>query len=135
MKNVLNVHNKKVELTDSGESITELLQDMVQSPLKLHSYDFFCQHSELQYLKSQLEEEKVICRVNFSKNYGYKQKHEIQSTCFGHDVFTLFTEACYYKPTGKENEKIDTSGLVVHSVVIVSNETISNETIHERNNI
>ena len=35
----------------------------------------------------------------------------------------------------KRMKKIDTSGLVVHSVVIVSNETISNETIHERNNI
>ena len=47
---------------------------------------------------------------------------------FGHEAFTLFTAACYYKPTEKENEKIDASGLVVHSVVIVSNETI-----HERN--
>ena len=85
----------------------------------------------MQYLKSQLEEEKVICSVDFSRNYGNKQKREIQSACFGHEVFTLFIAACYYKPTAKENEKIDTSGLVVHSVVIVSNETISNETIHE----
>ena len=76
----------------------------------------------MKYLKSleKLGEEEVICSVDFSKNYETKQKHEIQSAYFGHEAFTLFTAACYYKPTGKENEKIDALGLVVHSVVIVS---------------
>ena len=120
-------NNKKVKLTDSGESIVELFQDMVGSPLKLHIYDFFRQHSKLKYLKSQLWEE-VICSVDFSKNYENKQKHEIHRAYFGHEAFTLFTAACYYKPTGKENEKIDASGLVVHSLVIVSHKII-----HERN--
>ena len=69
-------HSKKAELTDSGESIAELLQEMVQSPLKLHIYNFFRQHSELKYLKSQLGVEEVICSVDFSKNYENKQKHE-----------------------------------------------------------
>ena len=66
-----------MELTDSGENVAELLQDMVGSPLKLHIYNFFCQHSELKYLKSQLGKEEVICSVDFSKNYENKQKHEI----------------------------------------------------------
>ena len=61
-------HNKKVELSDSGENIAELLQYMIPSSLKLHIYNFFRQHSELKYLKSQLGEEEVICTVDFSKN-------------------------------------------------------------------
>ena len=116
-------HNKKVELTDTGENIVELLQDMVQSPLELHIYNFFCQYSEFKYLKSQLREEEVISSIDFSKNYENKQKHEIQSAYFGHEAFILFTAAYYYKSTGKQNGKIDASGLVVHSAVIVSNET------------
>ena len=125
---VVDGHNKIAELSDSGENIAELLQYMIPSSLKLHIHNFFCQHSESKYLKSQLGEEEVICSVDFSKNYENKQKHDIQSPHFGHEAFTLFTAACYYKPTWKENEKVDASGLVAHSVVIVSNETI-----HERN--
>ena len=126
---VVDGHNKNVELTDSGENIAELLQDMVRSSLKSHIYNFFRQHSELKCLKSQFREEEVICSVDFSKNYGNKQKHEIQSAYFGNEAFTLFTAACYYKPTGNENEKVVASRLVVHSVVIVSND----ETMHQRN--
>ena len=92
-------HNKKAELSDSGENIVELLQYRIPSSLKLHIYNFFHQHSELKYLKSQLGEEEVICSVDFSKNYENKQKHDIQSPYFGHEAFTLFTAACYYKPT------------------------------------
>ena len=117
-----------MELTDSRESIAELFQDMVGNPSNLHIYNFFCQHSELQYPKSRLGEEEVIRSIHFSKNYENKKKHKIQSAHFGHEAFTLFTAACYYKPTGKEKEKINASGLVVYSVVIVSNETI-----HKRN--
>ena len=61
-----------MELTDSGESVAELLQNTVGSPLKLHIYNFFRQHSELKYLKSQLGKEEVICSVDFSKNYENK---------------------------------------------------------------
>ena len=75
--------SKKVELTDSGESISELLLNMVQSPLKWYIYNFVHQHSELKYLKFQLGEEEVICSVDYSKNYENKQKHEIQSAHFG----------------------------------------------------
>ena len=93
-------HSKKAELTDSGESIVELLQEMVQSPLKLHIYNFFRQHSELKYLKSQLGVEEVICSVDFSKTMRTNKNMKI----FGHEAFTLFTAACYYKPTEKEKK-------------------------------
>ena len=69
---VVDGHNKNVELTDRGENIAELLQDMVRSSLKSHIYNLFRQHSELKCLKSQFKEEEVICSVDFSKNYGNK---------------------------------------------------------------
>ena len=63
-----------------------------------------------------------------SKN---KQCHEIQSAYFGHKAFALFTAACYVKGHTDKALKSTTdkdTGLVVLSVVI-----ISNQTIHERN--
>ena len=63
-----------------------------------------------------------------SKN---KQCHEIQSAYFGHKAFALFTAACYVKGHTDKALKSMTdkdTGLVVLSVVI-----ISNQTIHERN--
>ena len=43
-----------------------------------------------------MKENEVIFSVDFSKNYE-KQFHETQSAYFGHEAFTIFTAACYFK--------------------------------------
>ena len=102
---------KKIERTDRGADVAELLNNI------------FRQFSELKHLKSQLKDDEVICSVDFSKNYENKQNHEIQSAYFGHEAFTLFTAACYYKPLSATDCEVDIdSGLAIHSVVVVSNE-------------
>ena len=54
-----------------------------------------------------------------------KQKNEIQSAYFGHEAFTLYTAACYFK-SHFPNAKYDPDfNVYVLSTVIVSN--------HERN--
>ena len=65
----------------------------------------------------------MIFSVDFSKNYENKQKNEIQSAYFGHEAFTLYTAACYFKkelPGAKCDPDCD---LYMLPVVIVSNET------------
>lgn len=86
-----------------------------------HVYDIYRQHSELKFLKANLKPNEVILSVDFSKNYENERRHEIQSAYFGHEAFTIFTAACYYKP-------IEYTPGVEKAVVI-----ISNETVHERN--
>ena len=71
----------------------------------------------------------MIFSVNFCKNYENKQKNEIQSAYFGHEAFTLYTAACYFKnelPGAKRDPDCD---LYMLPVVIVSNQIVQ----HERN--
>ena len=76
-------------------------------------------------LLKNMKENEVIFSVDFSKNYENKQFHKIQSAYFGHEAFTIFTAACYFKsPITGKNAKIDNdSGLQFLSAVVVSNET------------
>ena len=70
-------------------------------------------------------QDEIILSVDFSKNYDDKQHHEIQSAYFGHEAFTLYTAACYYRSHDFDGACVDRdAGLKVLSVVIVSNETI-----------
>ena len=82
-------------------------------------------------LKVNLKEDEIILSVDFLKNYDNKQHHEIQSAHFGHETFTLYTAACYYRSHDIDGTCVDKdAGLKVLSVVIVSKETI-----HELNSI
>ena len=96
---------------------------IIHSDFRIHVYNVSRQHSELKYLKKNLKENEVIFSVEFSKNYENKQRNEIQSAYFGHEMFMLYTAACHFKqpfPNGKHNPEFD---LYILSVVIVSNET------------
>ena len=77
--------------------------------------------------KENLKENEVILSIDFSKNYQNKQQHEIQSTYFGHENFTLFTAACYFHRAANIesfSSNIDhDSCLVIVPVAVVSNET------------
>ena len=75
-------------------------------------------------------------KCRFSKNYGNKQRHEIQSAYFDHECFTLFTTACYFNwsvviENGKINEE---ANLVQLPVVNVSNETSLDQDVAFSNN-
>ena len=111
---------QKVELVDSGADVVEYVKNDIPS-IRTHVYNIYRQHSELKFLKENLKPNEVILSVDFSKNYENKQRHEIQSAYFGHEAFTIFTAACYYKSSDDPEVK-------EISVVI-----ISNETQHERN--
>ena len=106
--------------------------EIVTKHFKLHVYNIFQQYSELKFLKRNIKDNDVTFSVDFSRNYDKKKFHEIQSSYFGHEAFTLFTAARYVKGSNsncnfKSNIDKDT-GLTVIPVVIVSNQTV-----HERN--
>ena len=118
-----------MEMIDSVSDIAMQLQDLLNKNLKLHICNIFRQYSELKYLKQNLKINEVILSVDFSRNYNNKQKHEIQSAYFGHEAFTIYTEACYSKECINDQSETDLdSGLHVLPVAIVSNERV-----HERN--
>lgn len=73
----------------------------------------------VKHLKQNLKEGEIILSVDFSKNYSNKQFHEIQSAYFGHEAFTLYTAACYYRSDiAIESSKDDKdSGLKIFSSV------------------
>ena len=76
-----------------------------------------------------MKSNQAILSVDFSKNYDNKQHHEIQSAYFGHEAFTLYTAACYFKMNEVSDVSYDNdTNLNVLPAVIVSNETN-----HERN--
>ena len=118
-----------MEMIDSVSDIAMQLQDLLNKNLKLHICNIFRQYSELKYLKQNLKINEVVLSVDFSRNYNNKQKHDIQSAYFGHEAFTIYTEACYSKECINDQSETDLdSGLHVLSVAIVSNERV-----HERN--
>ena len=119
----------KKEFVNSVEEVVTLLKDICSKKFKIHMYNIYRQYSELKYLKENLGENEAILSVDFSKNYENKQKHEIQSAYFGHEAFTLFTAACYFKSNTEQGIETDKdSRLYVLPLVVVSNQTI-----HERN--
>ena len=90
-------------------------------------YNAYRQHSELKHLKKILGENEIICSVDFANNYENKHRNEIQSAYFGHEAFSIYTAAVYYKSI--EQQSIDSEDhLNVWSAAIVCNETK-----HERN--
>ena len=120
---------QKDEVVDSGDDVIVLLKQILTKSFKMHVYNISRQYSELKHLKANLKEDEIILSVDCSKNYDNKQHHEIQSAYFGHEAFTLYTAACYYRSHAIDGACVDKdAGLKVLSVVIVSNEII-----HERN--
>ena len=87
---------RKVMDTLSGEDFAERLETgIIGSCMKTHAYNIYWQYSELKHLTFHPSKKNFIFSVDFSRNYDNKQLHEIQSTCFGHEYFPIFTAACY----------------------------------------
>lgn len=82
-------------------------------------------YSELKYVKMNLKENEAILSVDFSKNYENKQRNEIQSAYFGHEAFTIFTAACYFKDVQDTHDlRIDEdTNLYILPIVVISNQT------------
>ena len=117
--------HQKDEVVDSGNDVIVLLKQILTKSFNMHVYNISCQYSELKHLKANLKEDEIILSVDFSKNYDNKQHHERQSAYFGHEAFTLYTAACYYRSHDIDGACVDKdAGLKVLSVVIVSNEII-----------
>ena len=77
----------------------------------------------------------MILRVDFSKKYQNKQRHEIQRAYFGHEKFTA---ACYFHRAANIesfSSNIDhDSCVVIVPVAVVSNETSYNRNLAFTNN-
>ena len=107
-----------------------MLKEILTKSFKMHVYNIKCQYYELKHLKANLTEDEIILSVDFLKNYDKKQHHEIQSSYFGYEAFTLYTAACYYRSQDIDGACVNKdAGLKVLSVVIVSNETINERNI------
>ena len=74
----------------------------------------------------------MILSVDFSKNYQNKQRHEIKSTYFGRENFTLFT-ASYYFHRAANIESFSSNIDHDSCLVIVPVTVVSNENSHSRN--
>ena len=122
---------KKQEAT--GKEMAAMLQDlMIGTKMRRLMYNIYGQFSELKFLKTNLKENEVILRADFSKNYQNKQRHEIQSAYFGHENFTLFTADCYFHRTAN----IESFSSYIHHdscLAIVPVAVMSNETSHNCN--
>ena len=116
------------DISDSGADVAEQLIKMYDGDFKTHMYNIYLQHSELKFLKQNLNENQTIFSIDFSKNYENKQKNEIPSTYFGHESFTLYTAACYFK-SPFPNAKYDPD----FNFYVISTVIVSNEINHERN--
>ena len=105
------------------------LKELSNLQFRLHKYGIYRQFSELKYLKGNLKSDEIILlSVIFSGNYENKQLHEIQSACFGHEVFTVFTCVCYHYSFDTEVMDDEESGLKLFAIAINSNEVT-----HEQN--
>ena len=63
---------KKQEAT--GKEMAAMLQDlMIGTKMRHLMYNMYRQFSELKFLKTNLKENEVILRADFSKNYQNKQ--------------------------------------------------------------
>ena len=85
----------------------------------VYVYNIFKQFSELKYKKATLKDDEALITVDFSRNYGNKQAREVQAAYFGHDTFTIYTAACYWK----DGEQVNNEPVAI----------VSNEANHDRN--
>ena len=118
---------KKVQVTEDGKGAYYFTNIVLGIRFRRHLYGCYRQHSELKYLKGILDHGEAICSVDFAKNYENKQRNEIQNAFFGHESFSIFTSALYYRSDEGINIE-EGSGLNVCSIAFVCNETK-----HERN--
>lgn len=52
--------------------------------------------------------QKMLLRVDFSKNYARKEQQEVQRACLGHVIFSVFI-ACYYVANENVTVKLKSS--------------------------
>lgn len=64
---------QKVEFTESGTVVAEILDKITSKTFQLDAYNIFRQFSELKYLKKSLKNDEVMLFVDFSRNYENKQ--------------------------------------------------------------
>ena len=64
---------QKVEFTESGTVVAEILDKITSKTFQLDAYNIFRQFSELKYLKKSLKNDEVMLFVDFSHNYENKQ--------------------------------------------------------------
>ena len=53
------------------------------------------QNTHYNRLKGNIKTNEFIIHVDYSENYKDKEQDEIQSGCFGHNSFSIFTACCY----------------------------------------
>ena len=88
-------------IVETGQEAADELQYQLDA-FKLHQFNFVRQHSELNYLKHNLDSDTVIIQVDFAENYNNIQKNATQSSYFGHQSFTLYTACAWYKADGSD---------------------------------
>ena len=112
----------KREFVDTGTEVVAHFRELSNLQFRLHMYNIYRQFSELKYQKRNLKSDKIILRVDFSRNYKNKQFHEIQSAYFSHEAFTVFTYICYHCSFDTEVMDDEGSGLKLIPIGIISNE-------------
>ena len=83
----------------------ELWQSKVQI-LKQHIFTKRQQFAEIRRITENLDEDELIIHLDYSENYKCQQQNEIQSACFGHKQFSLFTACTYYRSKEVSLEKL-----------------------------
>ena len=61
----------------------------------MHIFVKRAQNTHYNRLKGNLKTNEFIIHVDYSENYKDKEQDEIQSACFGHKSFSIFTACCY----------------------------------------
>ena len=79
-------------------------------------------------MKKTLKDDEAILSADFSCDYENKQRHRIQSASFEHEVFTVFTTACYIKDSLSVVHDLNLTvnkdtGLNIIPIAVISNQT------------
>ena len=70
--------------------------------MKAHMYTKCRQFTEITQITGNLNEDKILIHLDYSKNYKCQHQSEIQNVYFCNKAFSFFTACRYYK----QNEKI-----------------------------
>ena len=107
---------EKIRKVSRNLSVTDAIESLKQqiALLKRHLFTKRTRASANNEVKDNLKQNDILIHVGYSENYNNKQQWEIQSACFGHASFSIFTACCYFK---------DESNAINKEAVTVTSET------------
>ena len=105
---------RKTCLTASHRELVNMFN--TQMPvLKKHIFVKREQNTFYNNVKDNLEENEVVIHADYRENSSKKDQQEIQSACFGHNTFSIFTACCCFRE--------DDGEVVSKNITVTSNAT------------